>query len=106
MKRTLYEEKNADIWIKIVVHESDEGKIIVEGHDSGPRVKSIKGRDDYEYRLTIEKEEVSSWKNKLGLANTQELFTWLEKEYSTDKIISHLKKRLESLELKAQFSSW
>ncbi|MEL7531039.1 MAG: hypothetical protein AAFN10_07015 [Bacteroidota bacterium] len=106
MERILYEEKTATIRMRIVVYESDEGKIVVHGHDIGEMVKKLKDKDDYEYFLTIEEEEVSLLKEKLGQSTTAELLNLFEQEYSTDKAVSQIQKRLESLGVKSQFSSW
>lgn len=88
-----------------MISESDDGGILVHGHDMGERVKQIKGSDDYEYFLAINEEEVFLLKNKLGLKTTKELFNWFEQAYSTERAFSQIRERLKDLGLNPKFSS-
>ena len=106
MRRTLFQEKNSSIWIKIDIYKTDDEKIVIHGHDSGKVVNTIKDRYDYEYYLTIEKEDIPSLIEKVGLKNIEELFDWITKNYSTNKAVSQIKEKLEELQINYQFSTW
>lgn len=106
MKRTLFQQKNNSISIKIEIYKTNDEKIIIHGHDIGKIVKKIKHKSDYEYYVTIEKEEIQSLIEKVGLKNVEELFDWFIKNYSTDKAVSQIKAKLEELQIKYQFSTW
>ncbi len=106
MRKTLFDKKDDSIWIKIVIYESKNGKLMVHGHDSGKIVQKIKDSYDYEYYISITAEEVEQLMRKLKLDDKHELFNWFEKEYSTDKAVSQIKAKLDELDIKYQFSTW
>lgn len=106
MGRKLFESKTKSIWIEIKVYESDEGQIIVYGHDSGKVVKALKRSYDYEYYVTIEPKDKQQLLDQLNLDTTESLFDWFEQHFSHDKAISQLKKQLDEWGIAYQFSTW
>ena len=42
MRRTLFENKTEFLWIKIEIYQTEDGKVIIHGYDSGKIVKEIR----------------------------------------------------------------
>lgn len=111
LKKTLYELKHEAIWIKIEVHATHDGQIIVYGHDRGKVVKKIKQNYDYEYYLTIKQEQVQeliariSAIEKTNLTKEQ-LIDWLVFHFNTDKAVSKIQAQLNEWAITFQFSTW
>ena len=106
MRRILFESKTEFLWIKIEVYQMEDDKVVIHGYDSGKIVKEIRHKFDSEYYLTIKKNAVLKLRDKLGLKNVKELFDWFEKEYSTDKAVSQIRKKLNELKIENKFSIW
>jgi len=104
--RTLFEEKNSSIWIKIDIYLTDEEKILVHGCDSGEIVKKLKQQFDYEYYLTIEKEEIQLLMDKLKLNSPEELIDWFVDNYSINGAVSKIKELLGKMEVSYKFMVW
>lgn len=106
MKRSLFQQKDASIWIEIDVYQSEEGQIIVHGQDSGKVVQELKRRYDYEYFVVIKKEAVQDLMDKLAVKDVEALLDWFATHYSHHRAVSQIKKRLEELEVPYEFSTW
>jgi hypothetical protein len=106
MGRKLFKSKTKSLWIEIEVYESKDGQIIVHGHDSGTVVREIKRSYDYEYYVTIEKQDKQLLLNQLGLETTEALLDWFEQHFSNDRAVSQIKKKLGELGIDYQFSTW
>ncbi len=111
MKRTLFEERNSSIWIKIDVSVTMDNKIIVSGHDSGKIVQQIKNNYDYEYFITIEEKDVDILIQKISNQNRTQnrkefILDWFKDNFSSNQAISSIKKKLKELDINYQFSVW
>jgi hypothetical protein len=61
---------NEDISILLDIRISDADDLVMEGHDIGPRVEEIRGDDDYEYWVTVQKK----YKDRLLLNLIKDVF--------------------------------
>lgn len=55
---SLYEYKDADISISMSLRFDEQNGLIFDGYDTGKKVLELKGDSDYEYKYTIEADEV------------------------------------------------
>lgn len=105
MKKTLFEEKTSEIWIKIDISKHDDSGLVVHGHDLGKSVQSMKQQDDYEYFLTISKAETQALKTQLGLSDDHDMIDWFIGNFSSHTAISDMKGELNKLGITYQFST-
>ena len=82
MKITFYHYEDEDITINTDAILED-GKLILDGLDYGKRVEELRGMgDDYEYKLSLDKENTTKLFDSLGVADKtdkQKLATMKEK---------------------------
>ena len=107
----LYAEKREGLDVIITAQKSDTGGLIIAGYDVGEVVKSIRGDSDYEYYLSVNKEEVQKLISKIstrdGIApNFSALLDWLAAHYHDEDCFSKIQALLKALEVEAEFSSW
>ena len=57
-KITLYEFQSPDIKISLKVYFNEENKLIFDGYDIGKTVSKLMGDSDYEYKYSVEFDEV------------------------------------------------
>lgn len=106
MKTILFEEKTTRLWIKIELYDTKDNQLIIHGHDIGEAVKSIKGRYDYEYIITIEEASVQELLTKTNLSTVTALIGWFIIHFSTDTAVSEIRKELERLSVPYDFFTW
>ena len=106
MKTTLFESRTPDIWITIKIYENSNEAIVIHGHDLGKRVEKIKGRRDYEYFLTIKKEEVANLMQQLNLNTKEALLGWFVINYSVHNAVSAIREKMEAMSINCSFSTW
>jgi hypothetical protein len=106
MKTTLFESRTPDIWITIEIYENSNEEIVIHGHDLGKRVEEIKGRREYEYFLTIEKEEIPNLTQQLNLNTKEALFSWFAINYSVHNAVSAIREKMEAMGINCSFSTW
>ena len=110
-KMVLYEESRKEIEILITARISKIGKLMIEGIDSGPLVKELRGDLDYEYFLSV------SLSNKLLLIeylqlnnfevrNDQELLVWLMENFNKNDCFSSIMALLKQAEIEFETFFW
>lgn len=109
--KTLYEEKREGLHVVITAEERDGGALVIAGHDVGEVVKSIRGDSDYEYYLTVNKDEVHKLMHKIstteGIApNFPDLLDWLAARYNDEYCFSKIQELLKGMGVEAEFSCW
>lgn len=107
----LYEEKREDISISVLAKISNDQDLIIEGHDSGPRVRELMGDWDYEYYLTIKSVDKQILLNRIRDTNPQviddkELLYWLRENYSENNAFSAFRSFLESQKITYEMYTW
>lgn len=109
--KTLYEEKRKGLHVVITAEERDGGALVIAGHDIGEVVKSIRGDDDYEYYLSVNKEEVQKLMQKIstaeGIAPTfPALLDLLAARYDDEYCFSKIQVLFKEMGVEAEFSCW
>jgi hypothetical protein len=109
--KTLYEEKREGLHVVITAEERNGGALVIAGHDLGEIVKSIRGDDDYEYYLTVSKDEVQKLIHKIstteGVApNFSALLDWLAARYNDEYCFGKIQELLKEMGVDAEFSCW
>lgn len=108
---TLFEEKREDISIHISAHIKVDGKLVLEGIDSGKRVKELKSDWDYEYFLTIQKTDKEHLIKNLqaknfNITSDAELLLWIKNNYSTNEAFSNFQAFLKTEGIPAEMFVW
>lgn len=57
-KVTLYHQKSPGLTVSIKIYFTEDDKLMLDGYDFGSVVEDLKGKDDYEYCLTVEPDEM------------------------------------------------
>lgn len=85
-KATLYYEKRPGLTVSIKIYFNDEDGLVLDGYDHGSVVEDIKGKDDYEYCLTVEKNEVKKLYAVFAISpdNRAALLEAIRLQFSTD----------------------
>ena len=52
----MMDTEGEDTWSHLAILVNDADELVMEGHDMGPAVEDIFGEDDYEYRVTVQRE--------------------------------------------------
>lgn len=107
----LFEETREDIKISIYARISGDQDLIIEGLDSGPRVKELMGDWDYEYYLTIRSADKQVLLDTLRETNSQvtndkELLHWISQNYSDNSAFSGFRSFLDSQKIKYEMYTW
>ena len=101
-----YEDENITINTDAIL---EDGKLILDGLDYGKRVEELRGMgDDYEYKLSLDKENTTKLFDSLGVADKtdkQKLATMKEK-FGKDGRISEVEKYCDKHDIKTEFFCW
>ena len=108
MKITFYHYEDEDITINTDAILKD-GKLLLDGLDCGKRVEELRGMgDDYEYKLSLDKENTTKLFDSLGVADKtdkQKLATMKEK-FGKDGRISEIEEYCDKHDIKTEFFCW
>lgn len=55
---TLFNYQDSDIKITIEVYFDQKNQLVLDGHDFGPKVENVWGKDSYDYVYTIAPDDV------------------------------------------------
>jgi len=104
---TLYDFKNDRIHINIVARFENED-LIIDGYDIGKTVEEAWGDSDYEYILTIRREQVLSicQEFKTDVANHSALLQEMAKRFQGNTCFSDIEKFLTERSIKYERFSW
>ncbi len=110
-QKTLYEDKREGLHVVITAEERESGALVIAGYDVGEIVKSIRGDSDYEYYLSVNKDEVQKLMHKIsteqGIApNFPALLDWLAARYDDEYCFSKIQALLKDVGVEAEFSCW
>jgi hypothetical protein len=108
---TLYHFQSPEIKISIAARIQDDESLFIDGYDIGKKVEEAWGDSDYEYTMTLPKEEKEKLKiiisqTKPAIATDAELLEWLLKNFNHNYAYSAIKNLFERHELKYKTFSW
>ena len=91
----LYAANSEKIKILVTAAIKQNGDLQVEGIDSGPLVKELKGDFDYEYFLTVKEADKHTLmtylqKQQISVTTDDELLMWVKEQFGHDKSFSAL----------------
>jgi hypothetical protein len=103
---TLYDYKTEDIHINVVAR-FENNDLIIDGYDIGKRVEEYWGDSDYEYTITIKKENIGPLIKALGVDDDQVLVLQaLVKQFQGNHCFSALGDFLEKHNIEHVRFSW
>jgi len=97
MKVNLYNLKEDNIRVTVDAYFND-GALVVEGYDIGSKVKELLGDSDYEYFVTVTKEEVGKVYSSLNIegGNKIKLLEEIQKSFKGNSAYRDYRDWLES----------
>lgn len=100
----LFQESRPEIHIRITASITQDGKLLIEGYDSGQLVEELKGDWDYEYCMTINKAHKELLTEKLSQQLNMELddkglLKWLKENYNHNEAFSAIQFLLDRMEI-------
>ena len=103
----LYSFENEDIRISIVARFENED-LIIDGYDIGKSVKNYWGDSDYEYMITVKKEDIQSLYTALNIetGNKASLLKALAKRFHGNHCFSEIREFLDLNNIKCEGFSW
>lgn len=108
MKITFYHYEDEDITINTDAILED-GKLLLDGLDYGKRVEELRGMgDDYEYKLSLDKENTAKLFESLGVSNKtdkQKLNT-LKDKFGKNGRFSEVEEYCDKHGIKTKFFCW
>jgi len=104
---TLFHSEDVDIRIDIEAR-FDGDTLIIDGYDTGKKVKEYWGDSDYEYSITIPAGGVAKLYAILNVlaGDRQSLMMELQKRYHTNTCFSEIRKLLDDHQVECQGFSW
>ena len=107
----LFHESRPEIHIRITASINQEGKLLIEGYDSGKLVEELRGDWDYEYCMSIKKENKELLKKKLSkellkTLNDEKLLVWLKENYNHNEAFSAIEFLLDRMKIPYEPFSW
>jgi 6-pyruvoyl-tetrahydropterin synthase len=111
LSKTLFKKESPEITIEIQVKITEEGDLIVDGYDAGKLVKELKGDYDYEYYITVKKQDKELFIQKLNeqkspITHDEDLLNWLVDNYSNNYAFSSIQTLLKQLDIKHETFYW
>jgi hypothetical protein len=108
---TLFHESRSDIEIQITASTNETGDLLIEGYDSGPLVKELKGDLDYEYKFTVKKIQKELLIEKLSKQlmhqlDDKGLLNWLQKNYNHNEAFSAIQFLLDRMDIRYESFHW
>ena len=94
MKVNLYKLEKDNISVTVDAY-FDEGALVVEGYDIGSKVKELLGDSDYEYSVTVTKEEVGKVYSALNIEGGDK-----------KKLLEEIQKRFKGNSAFRDFGDW
>jgi hypothetical protein len=91
-KVKLFELEHSTIKISIEIYFSEKGQLIVDGYDIGKTVEDCWGNSDYEYKYTIEPNEVEKLYVLFGINSSDKhsLLLEIKKRFEGNEAYSKL----------------
>ena len=86
-----------------VVRLTDDGGLMIEGHDLGPGVEQFFGADEYEFKRQFSSDAVSRLRELLGLESDDELLPNIKERFTDTAVLEDL---LRDNGIKGEFWSW
>ena len=108
MKISFYHLENKDITINIDAI-LENGKLLLDGLDYGKRVEELRGMgDDYEYKLSLDKENTAKLFESLGAADKTDAqkLSALKAKFVENGHISDIQDYCDEHEIETEFFSW
>lgn len=108
MKITFYHYEDEDITINTDAILED-GKLLLDGLDCGKRVEELRGMgDDYEYKLSLDKENTAKFFESLGVAdkNDKQKLAALKEKFGKDELISEVEEYCNEQDIRTEFFCW
>ena len=107
----LYAANSEKIKILVTAAIKQNGDLQVEGIDSGPLVKELKGDFDYEYFLTVKEADKHTLmtylqKQQISVTTDDELLMWVKEQFGHDKSFSALMNFLNDAEIPFSTYFW
>lgn len=108
---TLFEEKRKEISIHILAKVDHEGKLLIEGYDSGELVKKLRGSWEYEYYLTTSKNQKENLIKRIQdegveISTDDSLLNWIQAHFAGNEAFSTFQSFLASHGIKSEMYSW
>ena len=108
MKITFYHYEDQDITINTDAILED-GKLLLDGLDYGKRVEELRGMgDDYEYKLSLDKENTAKFFDSLGAAdeNDKQKLAALKEKFGKNGRISEIEEYCNKHGIETEFFCW
>ena len=108
MKISFHHYEDEDITINIDAILED-GKLLLDGLDYGKRVEELRGMgDDYEYKLSLDKENTTKLFDSLGVADKtdKQKLAAMKEKFGKDGRISEIEKYCDEHNIKTEFFCW
>ncbi len=106
----LFHSVSPTIKIDIKAFFSNEGNLVVDGYDRGSFVKETMGDWDYEYSITVAKDDLPQLFDLFKLSENKHpkeaLLIYLEKHYSGNYAFSKIRDFLNAKEVKYTHFHW
>jgi hypothetical protein len=107
----LFHESRPDIDINITASINEKGDLLIEGYDSGPLVKELKGDLDYEYKFTVKKANKELLIKKLSQQlqhqlDDEGLMNWLKNNYNHNEAFSAIQFLLDRMDVRYESFHW
>lgn len=106
----LFEEKRNEIEIYISAKINQEGKLVIEGFDKGALVKDIRGNWEYEYYLTVPKDQKEHFIKLLNtrtfdIPDDKALLDWIKIHFSGNEAFSSFQSFLNKEGIRSEMFS-
>ncbi len=104
---TLYHSESADIKVDIEAR-FDGDTLIIDGYDTGKRVKEYWGHSDYEYTLMIPPKSVQQLYDLMNVwpGDKQSLLREVAKRYQTNTCFSEIRRLPDDNAIQSEGFSW
>lgn len=107
MKLNLYERRDEELWCTITA-EIRGGALTVSGHDLGKIVQDFFGSDEYEYAVSLDKENTAKLFTLLGCAEAsdEQKLNVIRQTFNNSRADSALKEYCREHGIKTSFWCW
>lgn len=102
---TLYQFESEQIRITVTAEFTDEGDLNISGYDIGESVKRMWGDADYEYDITVKKDDLSGVLKALKTRQT-DLLNTIEAKFSGNEAFSSFQKFLDNHGIPYDYFTW
>lgn len=107
MNLEIYKIREDSGWSTIHA-DLDNGKLMISGHDLGPKVEGSFGRSDYEYSLSLDEENTRKLFESLGCAEQPEAdkLRFIKDHFDNSRVVSALKEYCKQHGIQSKFWCW